>query len=305
VKVLVTGGSGFIGRHTLAPLLARGCDVHLLGRSQPKNLPEGVSFHEVDLLTCMNLNERLAEVSAPLLLHLAWDVTHGQFWHAPNNLDWVSASLRLARAFREAGGRRMVAAGTCAEYDWSAAMPCVEAETPCRPHTLYGAAKNATQDVLSRYAQTSECSFAWGRIFLTFGPGEAPKRLIAAVIQQLLRGERVALSPGHQVRDFLCTEDMGRAFVELLLSDVEGPVNIASGQPISLRDLVKIAAKVMGCSEDLLGFGDLPARPDDHAELTADTRRLVSEVGFKPKLSLEEALEQTIVWWKDELNSRV
>ena len=61
----------------------------------------------------------------------------------------------------------------------------------------------------------------------------------------------------------------------------------------------------MGCSEDLLGFGDLPARPDDHAELTADTSRLVSEVGFNPKLSLQEALEQTILWWKDELDSRV
>ncbi len=100
MRVAVTGGGGFIGREAVAALQARGAEVHLLGRA-PATL--GVTPHVIDLL---------AEDPAPLLraiapthlLHLAWYAEPGKFWQAPENLDWVAASLRLVQGFAAAGG---------------------------------------------------------------------------------------------------------------------------------------------------------------------------------------------------------
>ena len=164
--VLVTGGSGFIGRPALPLLVERGYEVWVARASASRgDLPAGVREIQADLLRAEDLDRLFATVKPTHLLHLAWDVTHGQFWKSPENLRWVAASLELTRRFAENGGKRAVFAGTCAEYDWSVGR-CVEDETPLKPATLYGVAKNSLHEVARNFFKQQGLSYAWGRIFL-------------------------------------------------------------------------------------------------------------------------------------------
>src|SRR5438105_280249 len=128
-RVLVTGASGFIGRHALPHLEARGFEVHAPGHS---------SFNVLDEKAHQPL---LESIRATHLLHLAWDVTPGKYWTSLDNIEWVRASLSLFRHFAASGGKRWVGAGTCAEYDWSCGPVLSEETTPLRPTSLYGASK--------------------------------------------------------------------------------------------------------------------------------------------------------------------
>jgi len=233
------------------------------------------------------------------LLHLAWYAEPGKFWQHPVNLAWVRASLDLLEQFHRQGGTRVVMAGTCAEYDWQYGF-CSENVTPLVPHTFYGQCKNALQQLVAGAARTLGLSQAWGRVFFPYGPHEYPERLVASVASSLLKGERARCSHGRQLRDFLHVADMAQAFVQLLDSPVEGAVNLGSGQPIAIRELVQTLARLVD-REDLLDLGALLPQPQEPPLLVADVRRLTQEVGWTPRFTLEQGLSQTLDWWKHTL----
>ena len=288
-RVLVTGASGFIGRHALAPLAARGYEVHAAART-PGSGP--AQWHAVDLLDGDAARVLLARVRPTHLLHFAWYAEHGKFWTAPENRAWVDASRELLDAFDACGGERFVGAGSCAEYDWSAGH-CVENATPLAPATLYGQCKDEFRRELETFASIRGISWAWGRVFHLYGPGEHPQRLAASVIHALRRGEPANCSAGEQLRDFLHVADLAAAFAALLDSAVQGPVNIASGVPIAIKDLVnEIGAQLR--RPDLVRLGALPTRPGDPPRLTADVDRLAREVGWTPPRDLRAGLADTL-----------
>ncbi|RYH66891.1 MAG: NAD-dependent epimerase/dehydratase family protein [Alcaligenaceae bacterium] len=287
-RILVTGARGFIGRHVVPLLLERGYIVYAVGRKMPEASGSGAQWHEVDLFDAAKCRALLSELKPRSMLHLAWNATPGRFWHDPDNLDWVAASLTLTRAFADNGGQRAVFAGTCAEYDWNFST-LDEQSTPLRPHTLYGHAKKTLCELLIAAAPKLGLSMAWGRIFFLYGNGEASGRLVSDVIAALLRGEPALCSEGSQQRDFMHVEDVARAFVELLETAVTGPVNIASGQSRPLRDLVLRIGECLDRTE-LIQLGARPLQAGEPAELNAVTRRLNQEVGFTPRYSLDEGI---------------
>lgn len=291
--VLLTGATGFVGRRVVAPLLAAGHDVHALTtRPEPAD-DRAVTWHRADLLADTDV---VCEVAPDVLIHLAWYVEHGRFWTAPENVRWVEASLALLRAFAAAGGSRAVLAGTCAEYDWTALDErCHEERTPLRPATLYGAAKHALHTLAARYAEQAGFELAWGRIFFVYGPGEPERRLVPSVGRALLAGEAVPTTRGEQVRDFMHVQDVAAAFAALAHSSVTGAVNIASGEPVTVRRMVDTIAAAAG-RPDLVRPGALPGREGDPPLLVADVSRLRHDVGFAPRIALVEGVKETLAW---------
>jgi nucleoside-diphosphate-sugar epimerase len=301
-RVLVTGATGFIGRHALAPLARRGFEVHAVTSrdAPPPQAPADVTWHRADLLD-QATHDALLEAAAPThLLHFAWYAEHGRFWTSTENLRWSAATISLVQAFAERGGRRAVLAGSCAEYRWGEPGPCTEDVTPLEPATLYGTAKNATRAVLQAAAGELGIELAWGRVFFLYGPGEAPGRLVASVIRALLAGERAPTGDGRQVRDFLHVADVAGAFAALLGSPVTGPVNIGSGDARPLLDVITAIGAATG-RPDLLDVGALAPRAGDPAELVADIARLRDEVGFVAAIGLDEGIQRTVDWWRHGL----
>jgi nucleoside-diphosphate-sugar epimerase len=297
-RVLVTGGTGFIGREALPFLLERGYEVHVAARSV---VPDGsgpaalsaANYHQCDLLrdSCEAL---VAEIRPTHLLHFAWYAEHGAFWWALENLDWVAASLRLARAFAAAGGVRAVFAGSCAEYDWNS-HTLDEALTPLNPATLYGVSKASLYRLLTSAGKRLGISLAWGRIFFPYGPRDQAGRLLSTIIDKVNAGEVVACSDGSQARAFIYVEDVARAFVELLDSRVEGAVNIATEQVCTVRDVVARAARLCG-EESMVQFGARPPQPNEPPLMRASVRRLYDEVGFRPRFDLISGLQNTVAF---------
>ncbi|HWH44517.1 MAG TPA: NAD(P)-dependent oxidoreductase [Thermoleophilaceae bacterium] len=298
-RVLVTGASGFIGRRALAPLVEAGLEVHAVSRSAPpEDLAAAAEWHTADLLDPAAGPALLDRLRPERMLHLAWYAEHGRFWSSPENLRWVESSLGLLRAFEAAGGSRAVIAGSCAEYDWEGVDgPLAERSSPLRPATLYGTAKNALREVAEAWAPGAGVSLAWGRVFFLYGPGEHPDRLVASVARRLVAAEEAPTSEGSQRRDFMHVDDVAGAFAALTLSGVEGPVNIGTGEAVAVSEVVGAVARAAG-RPDLVRAGALETRPGEPPLLVADATRLRSEVGFAPRVGLEEGVAGAVDWWR-------
>jgi nucleoside-diphosphate-sugar epimerase len=296
MRVLVTGASGFLGRATLPLLTQLGCEVVASARRPGPPAP-GVEWIAADLLAPGEAERLGREARADALLHLAWTVEHDKFWTDPANLDWVGASLRLVRAAVEAGTRRVCVTGTCFEYDWPDEDACVERVTPLRANTLYAACKDSCRRIIEAYAAQTGLSFAWARIFHLYGPGENPARLVSGIARALVAGEPARTSRGLGVRDFMDVRDAGAALARLLLSEVNGPVNVATGEGISIAEIATRLAGIASRS-DLCRLGALPDRPNDPLRIVADVTRLRREVGVEAPRPLEQGLAEALDFWR-------
>ena len=293
-RVLVSGASGFVGRRSIEPLLARGAEVHTVQR-HPADFATGVVAHAADLHDVDAVASLMADVRPTHLLHFAWIATPGVYLTSLDNPLWLRSSLHLVEAFLAHGGQRVVVAGSAMEYDWSAGV-CSERTTPCRPATLYGACKHAQYEVLERWSSQTGFSFAEGRLFWMYGPEESPDRLVPAMFRASTSGMPFRLRYPAQVRDYLHVADAAAAFAALLDSEVQGAVNIGAGDGVVLSRLAEIVGEETG-QRLFVEPGD-DAASDPAPVVLAEATRLARDVGFTPRYRLEQGIRETIAWWK-------
>jgi nucleoside-diphosphate-sugar epimerase len=306
--VLVSGAGGFIGRWSVPPLVAGGYEVHAVVGRAAAPLPaqlRGAEIHRADLLDGVSVQTLTAAVKPSHLLHFAWMATPGLYWTSPDNFRWLAASQHLLQCFQDNGGVRAVMAGSCAEYDWSRVGLCDERTSPLADDgkaaiTPYTECKIALQKALERFGASQRLSTAWGRIFFQFGPEEHPDRLVASVIVSLLSGREALCTHGRQIRSFLHVADVGSAFAALLDGDTVGPVNIGSGIPISIAELLETIAVQIGRPE-LIRLGARDAPPFEAPLLVPAVDRLCREVGWRPQFGLTDAIADTIGWWRTKM----
>lgn len=295
-KVLITGGTGFIGRNVVNELIAKGYEVHSL--VYPPFAPEqkGLFQYEMNLMDTNAVSEFLKEHKFENLIHLAWYVGKGCHVHN-SNIDWSIVTLNLIKSFVENGGKCFVGAGTISEYEYKYGY-FIEDSTPTDPQTLYGNSKNAIFNIAKVYCKQNGCKFKWPRIFNLYGPNEKPQRLMPSVIISCLKGEDVKVSDCLKFQDYLHVEDTARGIVQVFESDVEGAVNICSGKPVQLREIVNRIAEYTGFKGQIL-WGAIPAAFGDEV-VVGNNGKLLS-LGWKPKYTLEDGLKQTINWWKENI----
>ncbi len=281
MRILVTGASGYLGRHLVPALHASGHTVIAAGHADADlRRPEDA--------------RRLVETTRPeVVIHLAWEATPGVYWTSPDNAEWADGTAALAEAARAHGVHRFVGVGSCAEYDWTGSGDLDEYRTPELPATPYGAAKlAASRAVLALENETFLP--AWCRVFLLFGGHEYPARLVPSIALALRRGDAAPCTHGRQVRDFLHVEDVAGALMAVSASDVTGVVNIASGDPHPVGDVIAGLAQRVG-RPDLIRLGEIPMREPNR--LVTRAARLRQDVGWRPQWSFDEALDRTADFW--------
>jgi nucleoside-diphosphate-sugar epimerase len=284
-RVLVTGATGFIGKHTVRQLIARDVEVIGVGKRQPE-LWGGSSFHAVDLLDPDATASVMSRSNPTHLLHLAWYAEPGKFWTARENLAWITATDNLVRAFIDRGGRRVVVAGTCAEYDWRYGF-CSEDLTPLTPETHYGIAKVATCKIIEKLCTAKGVGLVWARLFFPYGPGEHPSRFVSSIASALQSQSGAVCQNGALIRDYVYIDDVAAALAALVLENGSTVVNLGSGVPVKLGDLAYQIASLLGMTSRLQILEPLHDQPP---VVLADARRLKRIIPSLKLTTMTEAL---------------
>ena len=261
-RVLITGANGFVGRQIIRSLDVKDIDLIPVVRkgkestvSNFKNVKKIITSKDLFAENESWWEEQCKDVD--IVIHAAWYVETGKYQDSLKNIDCLIGSLKLAKGAAKAGVSRFLGLGTCAEYDQN--QGALTIDTPLKPLTKYAAAKTSLFTVLSQWFPRESVSFAWIRLFYLYGEGEDQKRLVPYVRSQILQGNFVDLTSGKQVRDFMDVAEAGKRIAEISFTNQIGPINLCSGIPVTVRQLVEKIADEYG-RKDLLRFG---ARDDN------------------------------------------
>ena len=283
MKVLVTGATGFVGRHLVAALLARGCEVRAVARNaEPApGMPwiNHVEFVAADIHAA-ELNVVALTEGIDALAHLAWPglPNYRALFHFEHNL---MADYRFIKSAVEAGVSQVLVAGTCFEYGMQSG-PLSESTEP-RPSNPYGLAKHTLHLFLQSLQQEQPFTLQWARLFYLHGEGQNPNSLLAALDRAIDAGEAsFNMSAGEQLRDFLAIETAASHLAAILHQrDFDGVINCASGHPVSVRALVEQRLHERGATL-ALNLGHYPYPTHEPLAFWAVTERLQQLLGESP-----------------------
>lgn len=239
--VLVTGATGFVGRHLVAALLAQGVQVRAVARrlEAAHAMPW---FEQVEFIGA-DVHDPELDVAAlfdgvDALVHLAWPglPNYQALFHFERNLPADYGFLKRVVA---SGVQHLLVTGTCFEYGLQSG-PLSE-RAAAQPVTAYGLAKHSLHQFLQALQRERPFTLQWARLFYLHGPGQAASSLLASLDRAIDSvDESFNMSGGEQLRDYLAIEDAAQLLVKILGQPaVQGAINCCSGQPISVRGLVE------------------------------------------------------------------
>ncbi|MBY8960239.1 NAD(P)-dependent oxidoreductase [Pseudomonas sp. MIS38] len=280
MNVLVTGATGFVGRHLVAALLARGCAVRAVARNieTAASMPwiSDVEFVAADIHAA-DLDIAALTDGIDVLAHLAWPglPNYRALFHFEHNL---MADYRFIKGAVEAGVAQVLVTGTCFEYGMQSG-PLDESVEP-QPSNPYGLAKHTLQLFLQNLQQEKPFTLQWARLFYLHGEGQNPNSLLAALDRAIDAGEAsFNMSGGEQLRDFLPIASAADYLATIVHQrDFNGVINCASGQPVSVRALVEQRLRERGAALNL-NLGHYPYPTHEPMAFWAVTERLQQLLG--------------------------
>lgn len=307
--IMVTGGSGFLGSHVVERLRAAGCGRIIVPRSRDYDLRKQQ--------TAMSLIE---QTKPDLVIHLAASVggieanrkNPGAFFY-----DNLSMGIHLMEAARLGGVEKFVACGTICSYPKHAAVPFREEALwdgyPEETNAPYGLAKK----MLLVQSQAYRQQYGFNSIFLLpvnlYGPRDnfdlETSHVIPALIRKCVEAKErnddhiVVWGTGRVTREFLYVEDAAEAIV-LAAEHYDGdqPVNIGTGEEISIKDLAELIARETGFTGEIRWDS---GKPDGQPRRCLDVRKAREYFGFEARVSLQEGLRRTIAWYAAQRAERV
>jgi nucleoside-diphosphate-sugar epimerase len=310
VRVLVTGATGFIGSHLARRLVADGADVHVLTSTVSSVYPvrllgirDQVVLHGGNLTDPSAMASVVERAKPSIVFHLGAYTHVGKSW---NRLDEciqtnVQGTVNLLQALARDECRRFVYTSSSEVYG-DVAVPFRE-ESPVNPLSPYSVSKYAGE----RFCLMLQRGRGWPivvvRPFNAYGPAQSPDRVIPEIIVKALRKERLAMTQGRQTREFNFVGDLVDGFVRAATApDVEGKVfNIGGGEEVAMRDLAQTILGLMG-NPITPEIGALPDRPTEIWHMRSDSTKARDALGYRPQRSLAEGLEETIAWYRSELD---
>ncbi|MBN2318331.1 MAG: NAD-dependent epimerase/dehydratase family protein [Acidobacteria bacterium] len=304
MKILVTGGAGFIGSHIVEAYLAAGhevCVVDDLSTGFRHNVPEGVRLHEVDIR-----DERLAEVFASekpeVVNHQAARANVRESFEKPRLYAEVNVvgSVNVLECSRRSGVRKIIYASTGGAVYGEPQLVPVREDHPIDPLDPYGASKHHVEHYLRIYKSGHGIDFTALRYPNVFGPRQDPlgeAGVVAIFTGQMLRkAQPVINGDGRQERDFVYAGDVARASV-LALDRAGGEIlNIGSGVGTSVNRIFEILAELCGFRGEAVHG---PAKKGEVSRIFLQADRAAEKLGWKPEISLKDGLNRTVEFFRN------
>lgn len=309
-RILVTGASGFAGRHLLAAL-GRGAAVTAWGRERtPPAGEDAVTWRAVDLLDRDAVVREVAAARPDVVFHLAAAAQVGASWRTSGRTLAVNArgTHHLLSALKDrAPGARVLVIGSAAVYRSSSAP--LREDSPLGPSSPYAVSKLAQEELSLRAARFDGLDLVVVRPFNHTGPGQSPDYIASSVARQIALAEAGRQPPRLLVgnlearRDLTDVRDVVRAYVLLADKGRSGEVyNVCRGDAVAMRDLV---AELAARSRVALEVATDPARlrPVDTPIVLGSFARLAAETGWQPEIPLERTLDDLLQWWRERVTN--
>lgn len=312
MRVLITGGAGFIGSHLCRRLLADGHEVSVVDNESngtPDVLPRGVWYLKGDVIRTEEVEPAFAR-GLDAVCHIAGQVSIIRAFDNPvndlrTNTEGTVNILQLCRKYKVP---RLLYASSMTIYGNGGAVPTPETER-CVPDSYYGITKHAAERYVHSTAERPDLGFDLKvtslRMFSVYGPGQAfdnpYQGVLGIFIGNLLRGEPIRIfGDGEQTRDFVYIGDVVEGWVSALNRPeaVGQVINLGSGRARSIRELAETAIAAF----DPRGGHEityLPGRPGEQRRVQADIARAGQILGWQPRTPYEHGLAETVRWAKE------
>lgn len=310
-RVLVTGGSGFIGSHLVRRLLAEGAEVHVLTSAVSAVYPtrllgmrEHICLHEGSVTDRGAMDSLVGLAKAAYVFHLAAYTHVGKSWQRVDEClqTNVQGTVNLLQALARSDYRRFVFVSTSEVYG-NVAVPFRE-DALVNPVSPYAVSKYAAE----RYCRMFQAGRNWPivviRPFNAYGPAQSPDRIIPEVVTRALRRQPLRMTHGRQTREFNYVEDLVEGFVRAATApDVEGRlINLGGGDEVSMRE---VASRILNQLDNPIepSFGALPDRPSEIWRMYSDATVARDLLGWSPQVGLDEGLRRTIDFYRSQLSA--
>jgi nucleoside-diphosphate-sugar epimerase len=303
-RVLVTGASGFVGANLARRLLDEGHGVHLLLRANHnpwrlEDIRKDVAVYEADLTDREGLQKAMNRARPEWVFHLA---AHGAY---PNQTDLdqmiatnIQGTANLLRAAERVGAEAFVNSGSSSEYGYKDHAPSEDELT--EPNSHYAVTKVAATNLCRLAGQREGSRVVTLRLYSVYGPYEEPSRLVPTLIVQGLAGKLPPLVNPDVARDYVHVDDACEAFLLAASTPDQPPgvvYNVGSGAQTTLRQIVDATRQLLNVQAAPV-WGSMPDRSWDTNVWVSDPSRIMRDLGWTPKLDLEDGLLTTIDWFK-------
>ena len=242
MKVIVTGGTGFIGNYIVKQLLQQGLDVIVTGTNMKKAINRDwftkVDFVELDINKPLTNEFKHKIVSSDKLIHLIWSdlPNYKELLHFENNL---MPQYSFIKEVIELGLVDITITGTCLEYGMQ--NGCLNTDSFTDPQNPYALAKDTLRKFLQQIQQKIDFKLKWVRLFYMYGEGQSQKSILSQLEKAIENGDQIFnMSGGEQLRDYLPVNEVAKKITKISLQNkIDGVFNCCSGKPISIRKLVE------------------------------------------------------------------